>query len=73
VQRLLKFERLAEDFETLVQDLKLGDVRLARENETVSRADKRPWASYYDAETKALAEALYAQDFNLLGYPREIA
>ena len=73
VHRLMRFERLADDFDLLARDLKLGDVHLARENETISRADKRPWQSYYDAEAKALAEELYAPDFELFGYPREIA
>ncbi len=73
VHRLMRFERLADDFEELARDLKLGDVHLARENETISRADKRAWQSYYDAESKALAEKLYRRDFDLFGYPREIA
>ena len=68
VHRLLRFETLADDFDKLVTDLGLGDVSLHRENETISRADKRPWQSYYDGECVALANQLYAEDFRLLGY-----
>lgn len=68
VQRVLRFESLADDFDALARDLRLGDVRLERKKPTLSRADKRPWQSYYDDEAKALADQLYAQDFKLLGY-----
>lgn len=73
VHRLLRFETLADDFDVMVHDLGMGDVTLHRENETISRADKRPWQSYFDSESKALADELYAPDFALLGYDPMIA
>ncbi len=73
VHRLLRFETLADDFDVMVHDLGMGDVTLHRENETISRADKRPWQSYFDSESKALADELYAPDFALLGYDPVIA
>lgn len=72
VPRILRYETLAADFDAVVTDLRLGDVRLPRINETLSRSDKRPWQSYFDAEAKALADRLYSRDFDLFGYPKDI-
>jgi len=73
VHRLLRFESLADDFDKMAHDLGMGNVTLRRENETISRADKRPWQSYYDNESKDLADKLYAMDFELLGYRSQIS
>ena len=72
VHRLMYFESLADDFDKMVHDLGMGDVALKRINETKSRADKRPWQSYFSSESKELVDKLYAQDFDLLGYERTI-
>lgn len=72
VPRILRYETLAAEFDAVVTDLGLGDVALPRINATISRSDKRPWQSYFDDESKALAETLYSRDFDLLGYSREI-
>lgn len=73
VPRLLRYEALADEFAAVVAELGLGKVALPRVNETLSRSDRRPWASYYDGESKALVDELYARDFALFGYPRTIA
>lgn len=68
VHRLMRFESLADDFDVMAADLNLTGATLRRENETISRADKRPWQSYYNSESKDLADDLYKRDFALLGY-----
>ena len=73
VPRILRYETLDQEFGAVVNELGLGDVALPRINATISRSDKRPWQSYYDEESKTLADRLYDRDFDLLGYPREIA
>ncbi|TCL09467.1 sulfotransferase family protein [Shimia isoporae] len=72
VHRLLRFETLADDFNAMASDLGMEGVTLKRENQTISRTDKRPWQSYFDEESKALAEDLYAQDFDAFGYAKTI-
>ncbi len=72
VPRILKYETLDADFAKTTSELGLGEVTLPKINKTISRSDKRPWQSYFDAQSKALAEQLYARDFELLGYAREI-
>lgn len=72
VPRILRYETLADDFASVVADLGMGEVALPRINKTKSRSDKKPWQSYFDDETKGLAEQLYARDFDLFGYERDI-
>lgn len=72
VQRLMRFETLADDFARLAADLGLGGLRMERINPTRARADKRPFQSYYDAETEDLLRRLYARDFALLGYSADL-
>ncbi|MFY0619068.1 sulfotransferase family 2 domain-containing protein [Shimia sp.] len=72
VDQILRFETLADDFDQLAKKLDFDGVSLRRENETVSRADKRPWQSYFDDEAKSLVDQLYDVDFGLLGYQKTI-
>lgn len=72
VNRLLHFENLAEDFASLTRELGFDVNSLPKINETISRADKRPWQSYYDSEATELALQLYAEDFRNFGYATEI-
>ena len=73
VDRLLRFERLAEDFRALVEDLGLGEAQLRSVNKTKSRSDGRSYRDYYDATTEDMVRVLYARDFDMLGYPDRLA
>lgn len=72
VNRLLRFERLTEDFGGLVEDLGLTGARLRHVNKTKSKSDRRPYLAYYDATTEEMVRTLYARDFDLFGYAREL-
>lgn len=69
VNRLVRFENLAQELETLSVDLKLPDFKLRHVNKT--KADKKPTAEYYTPETETLVREIYAPDFDLLGYSRD--
>lgn len=70
VDRLLRFEQLSADFRALTDDLGLGEAQLRTVNRTRSRSssDARAYRDYYDATTEDMVRALYARDFDLLGY-----
>ncbi|MCA0271030.1 MAG: sulfotransferase family protein [Proteobacteria bacterium] len=68
VDRILKFETLADDFARLTRDLGLGDVAMQRINTTKAKVKATSLASYYDDATIAKVRELYARDFDLLGY-----
>ncbi len=68
VRRLLRFERLAEDYAALAEDLDLPVKELPRINPTRARSDRRPIASYYDTRTIDQVRRLHGRDFDLFGY-----
>lgn len=70
VKRLIHFERLNEELEELSRDLALPDFNLRHVNKT--KAARRPMQSYYDATTEDLVRRIYAPDFDLLGYSRDL-
>lgn len=72
VDRVLRFETLGADFAALTRELGLGDVAMARINPTRAKAAGRALDSYYSAETLEKVRRLYARDFDLLGYARDL-
>lgn len=72
MNRILKFERLAEDAAVLFADLGLPDPMLQRLNPTKSRGPGGN-ARYYDASTKAMVGAIYGDDFERFGYARALS
>ncbi len=72
VDRVLRFETLAEDFAALTAELGLGAVAMARINPTRAKAAGRRLDSYYDAGTLERVRRLYDRDFDLLGYARDL-
>lgn len=69
VDRILRFENLASDFNALMQELDL-DAELKQVNKT--KAAKKPLDDYYTDETLAKVRKLYARDFDLFGYSRDL-
>lgn len=72
VTDVLKFEELAAGFADLADRLGLPVRELPRVNPTKSRREKKPFQHYYDAETTALVQRIYARDFPTFGYPGEL-
>lgn len=72
VDRVLRFENLADDFDALTQDLGLPNVKMQRINPTKAKKKGRSFASYYDDKTVAVVQKLYAGDFRLFGYDRNL-
>jgi hypothetical protein len=72
VDRVLRFERLAADLAELAETLGLAGLRLERVNPTRAKVAGRELASYYDDRSLALVRRLYARDFDLLGYSRNL-
>ncbi|HMS94021.1 MAG: sulfotransferase family 2 domain-containing protein [Tabrizicola sp.] len=72
VQRVLRFERLADDFAVLASDLGLPALTMERINPTKAKTQTRSLSSYYDADTLATVRKLYARDFDLFGYSRDL-
>lgn len=72
VDRIIRFEALAESWPGLMADLGLPGVELRYVNRTQSKSDKRPLASYYDPATADRVRSLYARDFDLFGYSRDL-
>lgn len=70
VDRLIRFESLAEDFARLVADLQLEGATLRHVNRTRAKTARRPFQSYYDATTEEMVRRIYDRDFALLGYDR---
>lgn len=64
--RMLRYERLAEDYRTLLDELGLDAPPLGR-----SRSGHRPdrdWRRHYDAESRDLVARLYAREIAAFGY-----
>ena len=59
---------LAEDFANLSEELGFGRIEIPWANAT----RHAHWSTYYCAETKALVESFYAEDFERFGYSTEI-
>lgn len=72
IDRVCKFESLAEDFQRVVSDLELVGVELPYVNKTQAKSDKRPPASYYDDTCRELVLAIYDRDFDNFGYSRDL-
>ena len=72
VNRVMRFETLAVDFGRLMQDLGLPGVMMERVNPTRAKSVAKSLASYYDDETVKIVRSLYARDFDLFGYPRDL-
>jgi len=72
VDRVLRFETLAADFAALADALGLPGVTMARINPTRAKVAGRALASYYDDATLASVRTLYARDFDLFGYARDL-
>ena len=70
VKRLIRFEHLADELEALSRDLKLPDSALRHVNKT--KAEKKPFADYYDDRTVEYVRRIYERDFDLLGYSRDL-
>lgn len=72
VDRVLHFETLAAEWPRLMADLGLAGVALPLVNRTKAKSDKRPAASYYDDAAAGKVRQLYARDFDLFGYSRDL-
>ena len=72
IDRLIRFENLADDFSETMQSLGLGEVTIPHVNKTKSKSEKTPFQSYYDDQSIALVNKLYKEDFDLLGYRRDL-
>ncbi|MEZ5778332.1 MAG: sulfotransferase family 2 domain-containing protein [Paracoccaceae bacterium] len=68
VDRILRFESLADDLRRLQDDLRLDPVSIPHENKTRARSEQAPTASYFTDETRALLLKVYERDFELFGY-----
>ncbi|MEP2784234.1 MAG: sulfotransferase family 2 domain-containing protein [Pseudoruegeria sp.] len=72
VNRLVRFEALNDELYQLADDLKLPDFSLRHVNKTKSKTDKKPFQSYYSAETAEMVRHIYSEDFAKLGYSEEM-
>ena len=72
VRRLVRFERLSEEWPNLIDALGIPATKLLYVNRTKAKSDRRPYASYYTEETVQKVRRLYARDFDLLGYSRDL-
>jgi hypothetical protein len=64
VDKVLRFENLREDFVEIANLLGLGDVMLTHSN----KSERKPYATYYNAKTRALVGEMYAKDVQNFGY-----
>lgn len=72
VNRLIRFENLSAELESLATELHLPEFNLRHVNKTKSKSGKRTFQSYYDAKTEDLVRQIYDRDFDLLSYSRTI-
>lgn len=72
VNRVLRFESLAADWERLVTDIGLPGLELLYVNRTRAKSDKKPYRDYYTAATEETVRRLYRRDFDLFGYSRDL-
>lgn len=61
---IYRFENIAEDFNKLCQRLDLDCEPL----EHINQSDRKPYQEYYDNESKAVIEKMYARDIKLGNY-----
>jgi hypothetical protein len=69
VNRILRFESLAADWESLTEEIGLGGTELLYVNKTRAKSEKKPYTAYYTPETEETVRRLYRRDFALFGYP----
>lgn len=72
IDRVMRFETLARDFDGLRQQIGLPTAELRRLNPTKAKAKPRSLASYYDASTLDAVRCLYARDFALFEYSKDL-
>ena len=60
-----RYENLAEDFDRLTKELGVPPHSMGHQN----RSRRKSPSQYYCAETKAIIEDLYAEDFEYFDYP----
>jgi hypothetical protein len=60
-----RYENLAEDFGRLTNELGVPPHSMGHQN----RSKRKSSSQYYCRETKAIIEALYAEDFEYFDYP----
>jgi hypothetical protein len=70
VSRVLKFENLQADWETLCDDLGLGDLPLGHSNKGAAHSSKGS-PTVLTPQGKELVEEIYARDFDLFGYKKK--
>lgn len=63
-----KYESLQRDFSQICRHLGLPQVNLAMANRSVQLRKNRPFATYYNKETKEIVEHAYQDDIRLFGY-----
>ena len=66
VDTVLRFERLSVDWKQLCQKLGIEHVELPFKNVSLDREAK--WSAYYDAESYAVINDVYADDFRIFNY-----
>lgn len=66
VDAVLRFERLAADWKQLCDRLGIEHVELPMHNVSYDREAK--WSAYYDAESYATINEVYADDFKIFNY-----
>ena len=72
IDRVLRFENLADDFENLTQDLGIANVKMQRVNSTKAKQKGRSIISYYDEKTVEIVQKLYARDFSFFEYDTNV-
>ncbi|WP_395542086.1 sulfotransferase family 2 domain-containing protein [Neotabrizicola sp. sgz301269] len=72
VNRVMRFETLADDFAQAMEEVGLPGIRMKRINPTRAKVKGRSLVSYYDAATVAIVRRLYARDFDLFSYARDL-
>lgn len=65
VNRHMRYERLQKDLKQLLRRFRLPQATLEKANVT---ANKEPWRTYYDAETKATAKRRFGDEAERFGY-----
>lgn len=72
VNKLLRFENLATEWEQLVETLGLKDLKLLHVNKTISKAKGKLFSSYYNHHTEEIVRNIYKRDFDLFGYSNQL-
>ena len=66
VDAVLRFERMDTDWKQLCEQLDIKHVKLPHKNVSHDRESK--WSAYYDAESYAVVNDAYADDFEVFNY-----